>query len=236
MSALLAAARPLGMVDTPGPSRAAYDLTLLLGGTATGNRLRTRLLATALRGGLEAGAIVAVAADRPLSPSELAETHGVEPPAVTEWDDMGRVLDEELGPTTPASADAGRNAATGSPWRDVELTAGDGRPLRLLLPPSSRPNRRADTSDSVRFACERITAGRRRHVLLVTSAIYAPYQFFVTAPLLLARGTQTVELVGTPTTPSPDPECQAQRIAQEINSAIGAAVALLLGETADAAG
>jgi hypothetical protein len=64
-------------------------------------------------------------------------------------------------------------------------------------------------------------------VLLITSAIYAPYQFFTSAPLLLARGVGWVELVGTPTATDRAGQLLAQRLGQEIHSAIAGAVELV---------
>jgi hypothetical protein len=43
---LLSAAGPLGLLHTAAPCRAAYDMTVLLGGATTGNRLRTALART----------------------------------------------------------------------------------------------------------------------------------------------------------------------------------------------
>ena len=40
---LLSAAEPLGLLETAAPCRVSYEMTVLLGGATTGNRLRTAL-------------------------------------------------------------------------------------------------------------------------------------------------------------------------------------------------
>jgi hypothetical protein len=59
-------------------------------------------------------------------------------------------------------------------------------------------------------------------MLIITSAIYAPYQFFTIAPQLLAAGTEHAEFVSTAAQTTGDKAVLAQRIAQEIDSAINA--------------
>ena len=102
-----------------------------------------------------------------------------------------------------------------------------GRRLRLLVASARSAGTRATTADAIRFALERLAPSERRHTLLVTSAIYAPFQFFRGAPLLLADGAHSVELVGTDTARSSDPLRLAQRLAQETHAAIEAATNLL---------
>jgi hypothetical protein len=95
----------------------------------------------------------------------------------------------------------------------------------LVAPPPpgrSRPN----TRDAVRFLLDDLPLVMSGSCLLVTSAIYAPYQFFTVAPLL-CDGTRHVELVGTPTAFDAS-DRQVQRIAQELHAAIAEAAGLLI--------
>jgi hypothetical protein len=64
-------------------------------------------------------------------------------------------------------------------------------------------------------------------MLIITSAIYAPYQFFVGAPIALSDGAERVELVGTPTSADGNTKLLAQRIGQEIHGALNTAAKLL---------
>jgi hypothetical protein len=68
---------------------------------------------------------------------------------------------------------------------------------------------------------------QRRHVLIITSTIYAPYQFFVGAPVVLSDGAEHAELVGSPTGTDGDTNLLAQQIAQEVNAAVNAATTIL---------
>ncbi|MGH3687033.1 MAG: hypothetical protein ACRDRU_01615 [Pseudonocardiaceae bacterium] len=57
--------------------------------------------------------------------------------------------------------------------------------------------------------------------------LYAPYQFFAGAPVVLSDGAEYVELVGTPTGIDGDINLLTQRIAQEIHAAMNAAITIL---------
>jgi hypothetical protein len=64
-------------------------------------------------------------------------------------------------------------------------------------------------------------------VLLLSSAIYTPFQFFRIAPELLSAETLRVEFVGIPTDKGVDRRTLAQRLAQETHATIHAATDLL---------
>jgi len=97
----------------------------------------------------------------------------------------------------------------------------------MLVAPSRSTQSRANTADGLIFLLERIPPTKRCHTLVITSAIYAPYQFFVGAPILSSDGAEHVELVGTPTDTDGDISLLTQRIAQEIHAAVNAATTLL---------
>lgn len=224
IDALLEAAAPLGLMQTTTPSRDAYGATLLLGGATTGNRLRTQLLARAMRAGLDPGVVVAVTADRPLTAHERAS----DPDSIAdaaEWEHLLRCVGEQLGPLSELRDE--RGAIGASAWQDRVLRAPDARIVRLLVAPPRAGRKRAGTADGIAFALERLSRDERRDILLVTSSIYAPYQFFVAAPMLVGAGVRSVELIGTPTATDGPRELLAQRVAQEIHAAIEAAASLL---------
>lgn len=217
---LLSAAGPLGLLETAAPCRASYDMTVLLGGATTGNRLRTALARDLADRGVDLGMLVAATAERALSDHE----HASDPDSMedrTEWANLLRYLADAFGPLQAGAAATG---GTGSAaWQDHEFDTAMGTNLRVLVAPSSSAHRRAHTSDSLAFLLYRISLVQRRHVLVITSAIYAPYQFFAGAPVVLSNGAEHVELVGTSTGTDGDTNLLAQRIAQEIHAAVHAA-------------
>jgi hypothetical protein len=222
--ALLLAAGPLGLLETASLCRASYETTVLLGGATTGNRLRTAHARDLVSRGADLGRLVAVTAERALSAHEQAS----DPDSVadrTEWTNLLRYLADAFGPLQAgAVTTGGMGSAT---WQDHEFDTAEGMSLRVLVAPSSIADRRANTADGLTFFLDRIPLAQRRHVLLITSAIYAPYQFFAGAPVVLSDGAEHVELVGTPTATDGDTNLLAQRIAQEIHAAVHAATTIL---------
>lgn len=222
--ALLSAAGPLGLLETTAPRRPSYDVMVLLGGATTGNRLRTTLARDLVNRGLDVGTLVAVTAERALSDHE----HTTDPDSVadrTEWSNLLRYLADAFGPLRVGAAS--RGGTGNASWQDQEFSTVAVRNLRMLVAPSHSTHSRANTSDGLLFLLERIPPARRRHMLIITSAIYAPYQFFVGAPILSSGGAEHVELVGTPTSTDGDTNLLVQRIAQEIHATVNTATTLL---------
>lgn len=166
--------------------------------------------------------IIALTAERRLSEHE----HDSEPDSsqdATEWRNLLRYLTQVLGGLEHT---AHQTCGQGNQhWRDEHYTAPSGQAVRLLVAPSSDPARRANSTDAVAFFAERVARAPSASALLVTSAIYAPYQYFATAPALLRHGVGYVELVGTATSMDGSRLRLAQRVAQEIHAGIHAAVA-----------
>jgi hypothetical protein len=207
--ALLDAAGPLGLLGTAGPRHGRYDLVIVLGGTVTGNRLRVAHTA-ALSHTVRLGRVVGVSGARALTPNELRD----EPAAAADLDEathLRRVFGEAA------------TAVAASP-----ATARTLAEAAVLTAPPALDGGRAGTAEGIRQLTGAVPAAARRRVLVVTSAIYVPYQFFVAAPILIAAGTGDVELVGTPTVVD-DARTAARRFAQELHSAVRALAALPAG-------
>jgi hypothetical protein len=187
-----------------------------LAGATTGNRLRTDL-ARRVAAVVRCNLLIGIASARPIGPSE----HLSDPESAadgTEWRHLLRCFEDAFGPlNTP---DVGTTARDG---RDLAYVTADGTATRLLVAPDV-DGRRPDTAQQLHYLCQRIPTADRRSVLLVTSAIYAPYQFFTAAPILLTEGTSYVELIGTPTTTDGDGDQLTQRLLQELHAAVDAAV------------
>jgi hypothetical protein len=220
---LLHSAHALGLIATATPVRPAYDAGLVLGGATTGNRLRSELAAELTQSGVTFTELVGLTAARPLGRSEL-QSEPVSANNTTEWQNLSRYLHRVFGPLQSEATSTGGDGTQA--WREEALISPNGDKLRLTVAPSSTAQRRATTGDAVRFYLTRTPKDRRASLLIITSSIYAPYQFFTVAPLLLDAGAEHVELVGTPTAQD-DPKLLAQRIGQEIHAAIEAAGRLL---------
>jgi hypothetical protein len=201
IAALIDTAGPLGLLRTPPPSLPGYDITVILGGTVIGNELRVRLVQSIVAAGTRLGTLIALTAERPLSPAE-----GPSAGHRTEAEHLTALLTNAFSPTSY------NRESTGEQPDPVDI--------KVLIAKPSRPGRRANTSDAVTELSRRIPPADRHHILTVTSAIYVPYQFFVIAPALLTAGTRYAEIVGTPTATNGRPVILAQRLAQEVHAAI----------------
>ncbi len=213
LAAALAVGQHLGLVDTPGPQRTSYDLTVVLGGTATGNRRRTGLTAEMADAGVDIGTVVALASNRPISASE----HKSDPDSVQdrhEWSNLLRQMTSQFGPLR-AEADAASDPS------DRQFR-GPSHAVRSLVAPDRANGGRPSTVDALQFLLERVPGSRGSSALLVTSAIYVPYQFFAGAPVLLAGGLTWVEMVGTATATDGDQNLLTQRILQEVHAGLSA--------------
>lgn len=213
------AATQLGLISTAAPLMTAYDSTILLGGTALGNRLRTELACEIAATGVKLGQLVAATAQRIIEPAER-RNEALAVDETFEWQNLVASIEHSFGPAEPNQTEtSGRDL-------EAEFLAGV-QPVRLMIAPPSQPRRRATTDDAIRFVVKRLEPSELGRVLLITSAIYAPYQFFVAAPRLLAHGARHVELIGTPTALGGDRRALAQRLGQEIHAAIAAATPLV---------
>lgn len=218
LHALIEAAAPLGLVRTAAPIRSHYDAVIVLGGATTGNRLRTQLVRETLRT-VDTSLLVALASDRPISRSELVD----EPDSfadATEWGNLVREFDESFG------LEADQCDTSLRTEHDQAYRTRAGIPVRVLVAPRDG-DRRPTTPQQLAFLRDRIAVSNRQSVLLVTSAIYAPYQFFTGADAVLVDGAVHAELTGTETAMTGDLQRLAQRIGQEIHAAIDAAARLV---------
>jgi hypothetical protein len=207
----LNAARALGLLATDDPSANTYDVIAILGGATTGNALRSELAAGVARR-VRVSQLVGLASERTLSDAEyLSDPDSVDDHC--EWANLLRQIRRHFGPLTPAEGDSDERCFTSS----------DGRQVRMLIAAPGDGGRRPNTAEEVDFFCQRIDPALRQSVLLVTNAIYAPYQFFSAAPVLLSTGSRRVELIGTETAIADASSRTYQRLAQEIHSGIVAA-------------
>jgi hypothetical protein len=215
---LLQAANTLGLLATAPASAVNHQVIVILGGATTGNALRSALAAEVARTRPTA-ALVGLTSDRRLTQSEFASDPDSTEDRV-EWRNLLRQIQQAFGPVDPDPV------VRDHPAGDRRYTTRDGRSVQILVardPAGRRPN----TAQQLSFFCRRTPTNLRESVVLVTNAIYAPYQFFSGASVLLQHASQYVELIGTDTQIDPSEATFFQRIAQEINSGILATTAVL---------
>jgi hypothetical protein len=214
------AAGPLGLLRTAAPSEAAYDLTIVLGGTVTGNEVRVGFTFSLSNSGFDFGKLVGAAGHRQLSSSEtrLALDAGAVPSAQQdEYEHLAWVLHRFSSAEKRRELRGEGEPASFNSWR-IEVLERDGQAVAYLVrAPSRRAGRRADTLDAVLFARTHLGTGNGR-MLVVTSSIYSPYSFFLLGPH--ASASEPIEVVGTPTARSDQADRQAQRYAQEIHATL----------------
>lgn len=216
LRALVASADQLGLASTLAPSRSRYDAVAVLAGTTVGNHLRVELAVDVL-GAVEVECLLGLASNRHLGPSELSHAPGLGEDPV-EWRHLLVELDRAFGVES-----SGRSL--GDDIVDEHLSARDGPAVRLLVA-ADRAGRRATTVDQLAMVRERVAASQRRSLLVVSSAIYVPYQFFASAVQVLDVPAW-VEFVGTPTALGGDHRLLAQRVGQELHAALHAASQLV---------
>lgn len=214
------AAGPLGLLRTAPPSEAAYDLTIVLGGTVTGNEVRVGFTLNLSNSGLEFGKLVGAGGHRQLSSPEgrLALDAGAVASAQRdEYEHLAWILHHFSSAERRRVLRSEGESASFNSWQ-IEVLERDGQAVAYLVrAPSRRAGRRADTLDAVLFARRHLGVGNGR-TLVVTSSIYAPYSFFLLGPH--ASASEPIEVVGTPTARSNQSDRQAQRFAQEIHATL----------------
>lgn len=219
---LLELAERWGMLGTQAPQRDAYEATIMLGGTRTGNRLGTELAWGCAERKTKLGVLIAANAESGIGDPD---PHSDRDARDGEWENVRRFVAQTFGPLKPKAEEKGETDARA--WRDASFSSPTQPEIRLLAAPPLEGRSRANTADVFSFLQSRFCLSDYPHLLLITSAIYAPYQFFVAVPALLAAGAQYVEVIGTTTAAGEDRQLFATRLAQGTNDAIAAAVSVM---------
>lgn len=209
-----------GPADHSRPRR--YDHVLVLGGRARACVLRSRFAAELLRAGVTAGDVVGLGSLRPVDDAERrhAADLGGHPAdtLATEFDAMDLALTDAFELTTATATTKMGGVPPDDPRTGWRVRTYPGTPrVRLLAAPSSQPQlRRANTADTLTFWARTagITAAHR--LLLVTSALYVPFQHCDAVRVLGLPFGCAVDTVGTEQPPGTD----AATLLQEIRSAI----------------
>jgi hypothetical protein len=230
---LLADAAELGMTTADRPIADQYDHALVLGGTALASVYRLRRLYELRAGGLDIGRTAVLTALREIGEPELQIVR--ERPEIaavvdysprTEFDVMTRAV--ELFSESRAEVEH-------TPNENPNLASALARlgDVLVLAAPSADPGRRANSRDNYDAYVGQI--GPADSILVVTSSIYLPYQFFVALQALGWEQPRTVEAVGFPPAWMQGILTGPQNVLQEIRSAFFGARstlrALMAGES-----
>lgn len=221
---ILAAAEELGLTTAPPPCRSHYDHALVLGGTALASIYRLRRLYELRENGTEVDCIAVLTALREVKHEELELARGR--PEIAEIAETAKTEFDVMTAATAAFSDEIAEVEY-TPNENPHLTSAVGHvgDAVVLAAPSADPDRRPNTRDNYDVYSRQIKPGAS--VLVVTSSIYLPYQFFIALQALGWDQPRTIEAVGFP------PEWMGgiltgpENILQEIRSALfGAKVTL----------
>ena len=182
------------------PSRDQYRAILVLGGARLSCLLRTEWAGEILRAGVQTQDVVLLGSERPVAGSERDATDTYALGAPTEFDLFVAAGSAVFG--YDPEAHSGRRHEDAHPnlsWEVREYpSAGPGRILVVSAPSSDPSNRRANSADTYAFYISRHHLARGEWLLLVTSAIYVPYQQLEAIRVITVPLGIHIETVGFP--------------------------------------
>lgn len=181
----------LGLAGTSGPSKSFYDAVIMTGGMVRAGIVKPRFLRELEATGLDWSRAVFLGASRPFLGDEatLAARLGV--PGGNEIDAMRVGMARAFDLDEAGSTDAG-GTGFGS-WLWLDWPKGERR-FQVVAAPSSEPQlRRANTEDTFRYWAGR-TSGVQS-LLVITTAVYVPYQGAVSVEVFGADRGMAVETV-----------------------------------------
>ena len=213
----------MGLASADAPTERSYDHALVLGGTALASIYRIQTLFEMRAAGVTVGDAGVLTALRPTTEAELDLVRerpaiaAILPPETenaTEFDIMVRAVEHFAA----ASATVTRQSNANPNLASATAIVGD---LTVLAAPSADPDRRANTGDNYSVYADRVVAGDS--VLVVTSSIYLPYQFFIALQALGWEQPKTIEATGFPPEWMDGVLTGAENVLQELRSALFAA-------------
>jgi len=215
-----AATGALGLAGRHLPVGRAFDHVLVLGGGVRTVVARSAHAATILGAGVRAGSVAGLGSTRPLANwPQLTRELGLGD-CPTEGDAVDEGLRRAFRLGEPTGFSAGRTELGRRWW--LRSYRDRAPAVHVLAAPSTRPERRADTADTLIGWAELVEpapAGSR--VLLVTSDLYVPFQHVVAIRLLGVRHGCSVETVGFDTSSGElVPPTTAAQLLQETLAAI----------------
>jgi hypothetical protein len=227
----------LGLRSATYASRDSYDMIVVLGGLRMSGLLRAMWAQEEMERGVRAGCVVLLSALRPVGVEERAVTDEYAPDAETEFD-LARAGGVPLFSDGEPTRQEGEEDRPFGRWIVERYPGRAGGPelFAVAAPAPEGKNGRPNTSETLDFMLDRAEFREAGTMLLVTSAIYVPYQQIeVMRQIGLPRGVD-VEHIGLNPTRSAGLSGLQQPVnyLQEVRSAYQAA--LKLRDDARAAG
>jgi hypothetical protein len=215
---LLTDAAELGMTAADRPTDDRYDHALVLGGTALASVYRLRRLYELREDGLDIGRTAVLTALREIGEPELRIVR--ERPEIAAVVDRSPRTEFEVMTHSVELFSGSSSEVERTPNENPHLASAMARlgDVLVLAAPSADPGRRANSRDNYDAYIGQI--GPVDSVLVVTSSIYLPYQFFVALQALGWEQPRTIETVGFPPEWMQGILTGPQNILQEIRSAL----------------
>lgn len=191
----LESATALGMMDGRKPTRQNYDYVLVLGGLARACLTRTQYVSDLVAHGSKFGEIVALGGSRRLGVEEIefARSQGLD--ADSEFEAMVEAMRIAFGVAErPQVLESNPPSLAFGDWAVAKF---NGSSISIHSAPSRAPGtRRANTADTFAWWGEREGPLDGKHLLVVTTAIYVPYQGAVAIEELGISFNASIETVG----------------------------------------
>lgn len=212
-------AKGLGMIDVS-TTKINPDYILPLGGARMTNLLRPKMAKELLDFyQWDSKLIVALSGNRLINDIERETTDRYAPKAVTEYDAINAGLEHTFNiKKYEENKEINKNINLQSTVRKYTENYRQCE-IYSIAAPSTDPGRRANSLDTFTYFINKFSIKEKTQILLVTSAIYAPYQLLKFIPLALEYDLE-VDVVGTPPT-SGIPQT-ASHYLQEIKSIVDA--------------
>jgi len=234
-----AAAQALGLLSSERALHSRYDHILVPGGTAFSSFRRVALVRDLLDAGVQTSGIWLLGAMRNIRPEERESFGGLPHRLLsnvsTEFDALGAAAREYLD--LVGGSDCAISDGNDSHWDAIYSAPSPlGPTVAVVAAASSAPGARASTRDNYRsfIASADPEAGSR--ILICTTQIYAPYQFFTAVMTLCRARALDLELIGAGAETGTGSLFRPANYLQEVRSGVLGAQALLrsLAGTADA--
>jgi hypothetical protein len=227
-SAAFAVAEDLFMVGDTIAQKDTCSYLLVLGGLARACVSRPAYAARLVAHGLSVtSGILALAGFRPLNGDEGSIVDALAIAADDEFDVMAAGMQRAFNAPDPARVLRGeRSDVVGASWEVAEFVGQSPATFVVAAPSTAPGERRATTADTYAFLAEDLVAlTKHDHVVIVTSAIYRPYQHGEALRLLALPYGCSVETVGVetsalvpPLTLEPTPAQYLQELRSTIRS------------------
>lgn len=176
---IVAAAEALGLTGVAPPATTSYDHVLILGGLVRACLARPLHAARLIgEGKVVSRSVTALGGYRPLGGDELELAKLVDDQPADEFEAMDAGVRHAFGVESPVDERGEASEIVGAAWRVRTYRGADDLPINVIAAPSTEPGkRRANTPDTYEwFAAEFAHLRQGERLLIITTAIYVPFQ------------------------------------------------------------